>query len=145
MEGIVSIWKGKEHIKEKPWGFETRFNSPFGMGGKRIIINKGHRNSLKYYKTKNQLLFCLAGQVKVHAPKEKEFGEKCCEGEGNYFILEPGEYILIQNANPYRLEAITDCELIEVAAGSSHGVRQGIVMLDDDYGRLDIVKSKLTE
>ena len=141
----MSIWKSQEHIKEKPWGFETRFNSPFGMGGKRIVINEGHRNSLKYYKMKNQLLFCLTGHVKVHAPKEKEFGEKCCEGEGNYFILEPGEYILIQYDNPYRLEAITDCELIEVAAGPNHGTRQGLVMLEDDYGRLDIVKSKFLE
>ena len=76
---------------------------------------------------------------------EKEFGEKCCDGEGNYFMLSPGEYILIQSENPYRLEAITDCELIEVAAGPSHDVRQGLVMLEDDYGRLDIVNSKTLE
>ena len=145
MERVMSIWKSKESLKEKPWGYETRFGSPFGMSGKRIIINKGHRNSLKYYKRKNQLLFCLVGQVKVHAPKEKEFGNECCEGEGNYFILDPGEYILIQYSNPYRLEAVTDCELIEVASGPSHDVRQGLVMLEDDYGRLDIVKSKLLE
>jgi len=138
----MSIWKNKEYIKEKPWGHESRFNSPFGMGGKRIIIKGGHRNSLKYYKMKNQLLYCLKGHVKVHAPNEKEFGEESKEGEGNYFILDPGEYILIQNANPYRLEAITDCELLEVTSGLTHDLRQGLVMLDDDYGRLDIVKPK---
>jgi quercetin dioxygenase-like cupin family protein len=141
----MSVWKSKEHIKEKPWGHETRFQSPFGMGGKKIVINKGHRNSLKYYRMKNQLLYCLKGKVKVLAPKEKEFGQKNNEGKGNYFILEPGDYILIQYENPYRLEAITDCELFEVAAGPSHGIKQGLVMLEDDYGRLDIVKSKTNE
>ena len=141
----MSIWKNKEAIKEKPWGHETRFQSPFGMGGKKIVINKGHRNSLKYYRIKNQLLYCLKGKVKVLAPKEIEFGQKNNEGKGNYFILEPGDYILIQYENPYRLEAITDCELFEVAAGPSIGLRQGLVMLEDDYGRLDIVKSKTDE
>tara|TARA_Y100001970_G_C14022688_1_gene744367 strand:+ start:144 stop:569 length:426 start_codon:yes stop_codon:yes gene_type:complete len=141
----MSIWKNTESIKEKPWGYESRFGSPFGMGGKKIVMNKGHRNSLKYYRMKNQLLFCLSGKVKVHAPKENEFGIKCCENVGNYFILEPGEYILIQCENPYRLEAITDCELLEVTGGSNFGERQGLVMLEDDYGRLDIVKSKTTE
>ena len=124
-------------ICEKPWGHETRFSSPFGMGGKKIFIRKGHRNSLKYYRMKNQLLYCLSGQVKVLAPNENEFGEKCCTSEGNYFNLNAGDYILIQCENPYRLEAVTDCELIEVTAGQSHGLRQGLVMLEDDYGRLD--------
>ena len=141
----MSIWKNEEYIKEKPWGYESRFGSPFGMGGKRIVINKGHRNSLKYYKMKNQLLFCLSGKVKVHAPDEHEFGIKSVDGKGNYFILSPGEYILIQSENPYRLEAVTNCELIEVTGGVNAGVRQGIVMLDDDYGRLDNVKSKTHE
>ena len=141
----MSIWKSKEAVKEKPWGQETRFSSPFGMGGKKISMKQGHRNSLKYYRMKNQLLYCLSGQVKVVAPKESEFGENCCEGNGNYFNLEAGEFILIQSENPYRLEAITDCELIEVTAGPSFGMRQGLVMLEDDYGRLDIVKSKTSE
>ncbi len=141
----MSIWKSKEHKKEKPWGYEMRFGSPFGMGGKLISINEGHRNSLKYYKIKNQLLYCLQGQVKVHAPNENEFGQKCCDGEGSYFILKPGEYILIQCENPYRLEALTNCELIEVTAGPNYGLRQGLVMLEDDYGRLDIVKSNSYE
>ena len=102
----MSIWKAKEIIYEKPWGHETRFSSPFGMGGKKIFIKEGHRNSLKYYRMKNQLLYCLRGLVKVLAPKESEFGEKCCEGNGNYFNLEEGDYILIQNENPYRLSLI---------------------------------------
>jgi len=141
----MSIWKSKEAIYEKPWGHETRFVSPFGMGGKKIAMNKGARNSLKYYRMKNQLLYCLSGIVKVHAPKELEFGTKCCDGEGNYFELNSGDFILIQCENPYRLEAITDCELIEVTAGPNAGLRQGLVMLEDDYGRLDNVESKTHE
>ena len=141
----MSIWRSKETHHEKPWGYEKRFSSPFGMGGKKIVMIAGHRNSLKYYRMKNQLLYCLHGKVKVHAPKEKEFGIKCCDGEGNYFILESGDYILIQTENPYRLEAIVDSELLEVTAGPSFGLKQGLVMLEDDYGRLDIVDSKTDE
>ena len=141
----MSIWKSTESKHKKPWGHETRFSSPFGMGGKKIFIQKGHRNSLKYYRMKNQLLYCLKGEVRVLAPKENEFGEDCCDNSGNYFNLQAGDYILIQSENPYRLEAITDCELLEVTAGPSFGMRQGLVMLDDDYGRLEIVKSKRKE
>ena len=138
----MSIWKNKESFHEKPWGHETRFSSPFGMGGKKIHIKKGHRNSLKYYKMKNQLLYCLTGEVKVHAPNESEFGQVCCGKQGNYFHLCPGEFILIQNENAYRLEAVTDCELLEVTSGQNCNERQGLIMIADDYGRLENVKLK---
>ena len=141
----MSIWKGAETKEDKPWGQETSFNSPFGMGGKKITMSRGHRNSLKYYTMKNQLLYCLSGHVRVHAPTEQEFGNPCCDGTGNYFELSPGEYILIQSENPYRLEALTDCELLEVTAGPA-GSSGEMVRLQDDYGRLgetaDLYKPK---
>lgn len=127
----MSIWKNTEIKHEKPWGFETRWGSPFGMGGKLIHIHKGHRTSLKYYKMKNQLLYCLHGNVKIHAPDEREFGIRCCEGKGNYFSLEPGDYILIQSENPYRVEALVDAVMVEVVSGMDGPV----TVLADDYGR----------
>jgi len=137
----MSIWSGKESHHEKPWGYEKRWMSPFGMGGKRIHLNKGCRNSLKYYKSKNQLLICYSGKVRIHAPKEKEFGETCCDG--SYFDLTPGEYILIQAENPYRVEALLESDLIEVVIGQGESLYQGLVMLEDDYGRLDNVNKNL--
>ena len=131
----MSIWKRKSTFVEKPWGNETRFSSPFGMSGKLICLKENERTSLKYYKTKNQIMYCLEGKVSIFAPKEKEFGDIEAE-EGNYFNLSEGEVILIQALNPYRIRALEDSKLLEVLGVCSGGYGQGeFVMIDDDYGR----------
>ena len=130
----MSIWSSKHTETQKPWGHEARWCSPFGISGKLLYINQGHRNSLKYYPNKNQVLYCLTGHVKILAPKENEFGESCCDG-GSYFNLSPGEYILIQSANPYRIEAVEQSVLIEVIDDRSSSYGAQAVILEDDYGR----------
>lgn len=131
----MSIWKRKSYSKEKPWGKETYFSSPFGMSGKLISLKKDERTSLKYYMTKNQIMYCLKGKVSVFAPDEKEFGDIVAE-EGNYFNLSEGDVILIQALNPYRIKALEDSQLLEVLGiGSGGPTGEEHVMLEDDYGR----------
>ena len=129
----MSIWSGKHAEISKPWGKECTWGSPFGVSGKLIHMNKNTRNSLKYYEHRNQVLYCLAGNVRIHAIKENEFGQKCCESTGAYFDLSSGEYILIQCKNPYRVEAKEDSVLVEVMDGKS--MNNVATILEDDYGR----------
>lgn len=125
----MSIWKTRSTYKDKPWGSEVRWTSPFSMGGKLLNIERGQRTSLKYYQKKNQCLFLLTGNVIVHAPNELEFGE--------VQNLKPGDVIIIQAESVYRIEALEDSVLIEVTQQYSSGLpKQGIVMLEDDYGRM---------
>lgn len=129
----MSIWKNGTGLEEKPWGEVIKIGTPFGMAGKIIYINKGQRNSLKYYKHMNQCLYCLSGKVNVVAPKEREFGDVKDFNTGAVFNLEPGQVILIECGDPYRIEALEDSVLVEVLQGRSSN---DFVMIEDDYGRI---------
>tara|TARA_R110001592_G_scaffold361584_2_gene672603 strand:+ start:14345 stop:14701 length:357 start_codon:yes stop_codon:yes gene_type:complete len=117
-----------------PWGKETQFNSPFGVFGKIINLKADFRTSLKYYTSANQCLFLEKGKVSVYAPEESEFGDIKSKN-GNFFELVPGDTILIQKKNPYRIKALEDSVLIEVLQGTSF--KNNMVRLDDDYGRTE--------
>ena len=131
----MAIWKSTQTLHKKPWGEERRFSSPFSMSGKIIILNADHRTSLKYYSHKDEMLYCLEGHVSVFAPNEKEFGE-LINKQGSFFELVPGDVLLVQRENPYRLKALVDSKLIEVVVGRGGDTdRQGLVMIEDDYGR----------
>jgi mannose-6-phosphate isomerase-like protein (cupin superfamily) len=127
----MSIWKTTSSCVEKPWGGEVGFCSPFGMSGKILYIKADHRTSLKYYRHQNQLMYCLEGEVLVFCPNEREFGD-IKTNDGNYHSLKPGDVILIQAENPYRIKALQKSRLVEVIINSS-GI--DAVMLEDDYGR----------
>ena len=129
----MSIWKKGTDKELKPWGEVIKIGTPFGMAGKIIYMNKGQRNSLKYYKHMNQCLYCLSGKVNVIAPKEKEFGDIKDFHRGAIFNLEPGHVILIESNDPYRIEALEDSVLVEVLQGRSSN---DFVMIEDDYGRI---------
>lgn len=128
----MSIWKNNTTEEEKPWGSVINFKSPFGMNGKIIHIDGGKRNSLKYYTDQHQCLYCLSGKVMVTAPNEFEFGDVIHAKEGAVFELLPGNLILIQAGDPYRIKAMEDSVLVEVLLGQ---YSENFVRLDDDYGR----------
>ena len=73
----------------------------------------------------------------------EEFTRLSYDSKGNYFDLVPGEAILIQCQNSYRLKAIEDSCLLEVLVGPGNN-QEGITMLEDDYGRIfEIGKEEL--
>jgi len=136
----MSVWKTQSHTEKKPWGHEVCFTSPFGISGKKISIKKNCKTSLKYYKSKDEVLFCLSGKIRVFAPQEKEFGD-IKTTKGNFFNLIPGEIILIQRNNPYRFIALEDSELIECGLEP----RSSCVMLEDEYGRISVQTPNILE
>ena len=136
----MSIWKRKKVDTEiKPWGSVSPIGSSFAMGAKIIKINAEQRTSLKYYKNCEQLIILYEGKVIVEAPDEKEFGDFHNEGR-NYFELSPGESLLVQAGNPYRISALQNSVLIEVVGGRRYSINEtnDVVMLEDDYGRATI-------
>lgn len=130
----MSIWKGKAPVFETPWGHEHRWGSPWGVQGKLICLDAEKRTSLKYYKSKDEVLYCFKGRVTVHAPDENEFGQKNLQGKGSWFELLPGEMIFIQRENSYRISALEDSILIEVTSGGMHG--EDCIRLEDDFNRV---------
>ena len=129
----MSIWKNETKSEQKPWGEIIQISTPFGMNGKIIYMNEGQRNSLKYYQHMNQCLYCHSGKVRIIAPKEKEFGDTKDFESGAVFVLEPGQVILIEAGDPYRIQAMEDSVLVEVLQGRSSN---DFVMIEDDYGRI---------
>ena len=129
----MSIWKRSCDESKKPWGSIIHIPTPFGMDGKIIHIDAGKRTSLKYYKNKNQALYCFSGSVAVIAPKEYEFGDSITPGEGAVFNLKPGDLILIQAGDLYRAQAMEDSILVEVLLGQQS---DDFVMVADDFGRV---------
>lgn len=129
----MSVWKVQCDENKKPWGSVIDIQTPFGMNGKVIHMDAGKRTSLKYYKHKNQALYCFAGSVSVSAPDEHEFGDEITDAHGATFTLKPGSLILIQAGNVYRVKALEDSVLVEVLLGTHS---DDFVMLADDYGRV---------
>ena len=129
----MSIWKNGKTSESKPWGSIDHHRSPFSMGAKILKIKADHRTSLKYYTNNRQMLVMYEGRAMVFAPDEKEFGDKKTE-RGNYFELMPGDTLLVQAGEPYRISALEDSVLFEVLGGSISNLND-YVMLEDDYGR----------
>ena len=65
--------------------------------------------------------------------EEKEFGDTKDFESGAVFVLEPGQVILIEAGDPYRIQAMEDSVLVEVLQGRSSN---DFVMIEDDYGRI---------
>ena len=125
-----SAWVVKSSSDEKPWGSETQWRSPNSVSVKTLTLRKGNRNSFKYSKIKDELLICATGKIKAYFANQDlldDVGDLLCE------VLEPGMALAVQSGCPYRLEAIEDSTVLEVATKNltSHDA----VRLHDDYGR----------
>ena len=134
----MSIWKGQCNTVNKPWGHEHIWDAPWGVRGKLICIDADKRTSLKYYKAKDEILFCHSGRILVNAPDENEFGNRDKTNSGSWFELVSGDIIYIQRNNRYRLKALEDSVLIEVTSGGinfSDGIR-----LEDDFNRNNTIE-----
>ena len=120
-------WISDIKTEEKPWGNERSWSGAGYMHGKIIKINKGHRTSLKRYKTKSEAFYLLSGKIAVIYGDEKTT-------DINYMhqgVLEPDQILSVPSMCPYRLEALEDSIIIETSdyRDSSYEV------LEDDYDR----------
>ena len=120
-------WISSASTNEKPWGTEKTWTSAARMYNKIIKIKKGHRTSLKRYKTKSESFYLLSGKLSVLFGDEKTTDPDRME-QG---ILEEDQVLSVPSMCPYRLEALEDSVIIE----SSDYTDTSYEVLDDDYDR----------
>jgi len=109
---------------EKPWGYELIWAHTREYVGKILHVNAQEALSLQYHEVKDETIFLLSGEMKFWAGPSMEELEEIALGSGEAFRVRPGTI--------HRMQAITDCDILE--ASTSH--LEDVVRLDDRYGRV---------
>lgn len=122
-------WRTNPQRTKKPWGEEIGWSSLSTVRGKLISIDNGHRTSLKFHTQKNEAFYVVSGKVKFYFADEiwlhhKNVPMKC-------EILEAGDSVSVQSHCVYRIHAVEDSQIVEIADGH----RDGFVRIEDDYNR----------
>lgn len=108
---------------EKPWGHEVIWaHSPLYVG-KLLFVRAGEALSLQFHEEKDETLHLLEGELTldvgpgIHALRRVE--------------LEAGRSIRLRPGTLHRMEAVTDCTLLEASTPELDDV----VRVRDRYGR----------
>ena len=117
MSGPVTV----KHVP-KPWGHETIWALTDRYCGKVLHINAGHALSVQYHNAKDETVHLLSGRL-VYWVK--------VDGEMRDMRLEAGQSFRITPGTVHYMEAITDCDVLEVSTPELDDV----VRLEDRYGR----------
>ena len=125
-----TAWRSGSGKTDKPWGHEVKWSSFGGVTGKTLFLNKGCRTSLKYHPLKNEVLFFREGRAKVMFGDERTVKNPDLHPY-KIGIFKPGDVLNVQSGCPYRIEALEDCEIIEIGDKDT----LSSVRIDDDYDR----------
>jgi mannose-6-phosphate isomerase-like protein (cupin superfamily) len=97
---------------------------------KVLHINKGHRFSLQYHDTKEEVLTLVEGECYIYLGESEDSVKKT--------KMEKGKGYLVKKNIVHRCEGITDCDIYE----SSTPEVGTTVRLEDDYSRGDETEEK---
>ena len=106
----------------KPWGHETIWAHTDDYVGKILHIQSGHALSVQYHHVKDETVYLLSGQLIYRVwdgDTPRDVGLKV----GDAFRITPGTI--------HQMEAVTDCDVLEVSTPHLDDV----VRLKDLYGR----------
>ncbi len=106
----------------KPWGHETIWGHTDRYVGKILHIKAGHSLSVQYHNRKDETVHLLSGEL-IYRVK---FGNDLED-----MRLEPGQSFRITPGTVHQMEAVTDCDVLEVSTPELDDV----VRLSDKYGR----------
>jgi mannose-6-phosphate isomerase-like protein (cupin superfamily) len=135
----------------KPWGHETIWAKTDRYVGKIIHIRAGHALSVQYHNRKDETVYLLSGELKYwvqsshsqspmpHAPgphRTAGTGETPVAGRSPIpdmadVRLKVGDAFRITPGTIHYMEAVTDCDILEVSTPELDDV----VRLKDRYGR----------
>ena len=107
---------------EKPWGHETIWAHTSRYVGKILHIKAGHALSVQYHNVKDETVHLLSGEL-VYRVQNGESLEDMHLTQGESFRITPGTI--------HQMEAVTDCDVLEVSTPELDDV----VRLSDRYGR----------
>jgi len=111
------------HRVEKPWGYELIWAHTPQYVGKVLHINAGESLSLQYHEVKDETIFLFAGEMRFWAGPSLERLEEV--------KLSPGEAFRVVPGTVHRMQAVTDCDIME--ASTPH--LEDVVRIQDRYGR----------
>lgn len=117
----------------KPWGHETIWAATAGYVGKILHIKAGHALSVQYHNVKDETVYLLSGEL-VYRVQEGDARQGGTAARGDAMTdmkLKRGEAFRISPGTVHQMEAITDCDILEVS--SNH--LDDVVRLKDRYGR----------
>jgi mannose-6-phosphate isomerase len=106
----------------KPWGHETIWAHTDRYVGKILHINAGQALSVQYHNKKDETVHLLNGDL-IYRVKLGDELEDMRLTRGQSFRITPGTI--------HQMEAITDCDILEVSTPELDDV----VRLQDRYGR----------
>ena len=115
---------GRVEIKTvpKPWGHETIWAHTDRYVGKVLHIKAGHALSVQYHDHKDETVHLLNGEL-VYRVQVGDALEDMRLKTGESFRITPGTI--------HQMEAVTDCDVLEVSTPELDDV----VRLSDRYGR----------
>ena len=106
----------------KPWGHETIWAKTDRYVGKILHIKAGHALSVQYHNRKDETVYLLNGEL-VYRVQVGDALEDMRLKTGESFRITPGTI--------HQMEAVTDCDVLEVSTPELDDV----VRLSDRYGR----------
>ncbi len=109
-------------IVEKPWGHETIWAHTTRYVGKVLHIKAGHALSVQYHNKKDETIHLLTGELLYRVDSG---------GQLQDMHLKAGESFRIIPGTIHQMEAVTDCDVLEVSTPELDDV----VRLSDRYGR----------
>lgn len=117
----------------KPWGHETIWATSPDYVGKILHIKAGQALSVQYHNEKDETVHLLSGEL-VYRVQEGDArnGGAAARGDKMQDVkLKRGESFRISPGTVHQMEAITDCDILEVSTNHP----DDIVRLRDRYGR----------
>ena len=108
---------------EKPWGHEEIFAETDRYVGKLLVVKAGESLSMQYHEVKEETLRIFDGSIAFFTGPDVDHIERIDLGPGDVFHIPPGCV--------HRMEALTDCTMLEVSTPELDDV----VRLNDRYGR----------
>ena len=115
---------GRSQIKTvpKPWGHETIWAHTDTYVGKILHITAGQALSVQYHNVKDETVYLLSGNLIY----------RVWDGDTPHNIdLEVGQAFRITPGTVHQMEAVTDCDVLEVSTPHLDDV----VRIKDRYGR----------
>lgn len=109
----------------KPWGYELVWAETDQYVGKILHIKAGHALSVQYHREKDETAHLLSGEI-IYRVQRSAAGNQL-EDVG----LKVGDSFRIAAGTIHQMEAVTDCEILEVSTPHLDDV----VRLEDRYGR----------
>ena len=107
----------------KPWGHELIWANTDRYVGKVLHIKAGEALSLQYHERKDETIHVLSGEMVFWVGEDEKDLQEVKLAEGESFRVRPG--------TRHRMEAVTDCDLLEASTPDLDDV----VRLEDRYGR----------